>query len=196
MTLPDGLADLIAETLRLRATCMAISQTIVATLDHVEELQRDYTTLVQRGHARSASPRGSRRRSMAGPSRARAARAIERARLEGAILLARTAAHLINNDLTTTVILDEMVRTQVERGERVDPRQLDGAIAAARRAARHLIRLQRVTRLEIQPGYGDSPPVLDLRRSRTRKATAGPGVEARRRDRRLRRSPAPPPSSG
>lgn len=218
-TYPDGLADLIAETLRLRAMCVTISQTIIFTRDLVEGMRRNYISLlklcrVQRSfinptpplHGDSSSARdgalarwggtrpelahGTRRRSEASLARSRQARAIERARLAGALLLARTAAHFVNNDLTSTVILDQMIRTQIERGERIDTRLLDDAIAAAKRAARHLIQLQRITRLEVQPGYGDSPAVLDLRLSHVRKAGGGRGsgsiTAPRRRHRRHR----------
>src|SRR5579885_2005362 len=187
---PCSLADLIAETLRLRALCLTIGQTLLVTRGLVDEMERNYLTLLKRCRARRfrVNPVPRRRdRSRTPPPRAAAYRAvsastrevrrrrrfrptvpvddgaIERARLEGAILLARTAAHLINNDLTTTVILNQMIRTKVERGDRIDARMLDDAIVAAKRASRHLIQLQHIGHLDVEPGYGDAPPVLNLR---------------------------------
>lgn len=164
---PDGIADLIAEGQRVRAMCATVAQTLAITKDLAAELQERADTLAkliaiqQRlldEHARGADRSHAIRESDA--------TALDQARLEGAKLAARTAAHLINNDLTATIILDQMVRKQIESGQPVDLRLLDDAIAGARRAARHLKGLQQITRLELEPGYGTSPPVVDVDRSR------------------------------
>src|SRR6185437_16293915 len=62
-TYPDGFADLIAETLRLRAMCVTISQTIIVTRDLVQEMRRNYSSLLKLSRARRplvnpAAPRG------------------------------------------------------------------------------------------------------------------------------------------
>lgn len=87
---------------------------------------------------------------------------LEHARLEGALLVARTAAHLVSNDLTATVGLTEMVRQRIKTGKPVDPGLLDDAIPSAKRAARHLQDLQEIAGLEFETGYGTTLSVLDL----------------------------------
>ncbi len=92
--------------------------------------------------------------------------AIEAARLEGARLVARTALHLVNNDLTAAVGFGELALERLRGGRPVDPELLVQAIAGARRAARHLRALQQIARLEIEAGPADLQPVLDLALSR------------------------------
>lgn len=101
---------------------------------------------------------------------------LELVRLEGALLMARTAAHLINNDLTTTVGLIGIVQNRLRCGQSIDAQLLDDAVASAMQAAQHLRDLQTIVRLELQSDGGSGPPVLDLVSSRRRPSVRAPQV--------------------
>lgn len=99
------------------------------------------------------------------------AAALAAARLDGAILVARTAAHLINNDLTTAIGLGELIRRRLLAGQPVELALVDGAVDGARRAARHLRELQGIRRLDVDDVYPGDLAVLNLARSTSRGET-------------------------
>ncbi len=164
---------------RVRAMCAAVTETVDGARMLLEETYRNCISLsnligmLQRRLAEPMKGGGQRRgaRRERGGGRAedegggrsgQELAALDRARLEGARLAARTAAHLISNDLTATVGLSEIVRQRVRAGKPVDPRLLDEVIASAKRAGRHLQDLQEIAGLEVESGYGTTLSVLDL----------------------------------
>ena len=91
---------------------------------------------------------------------------LERARLEGALLMARTAAHRINDALAVVVGYTELLAH--DPTVRADPRLTTfarEALAGCLRAAEDLTRLQRIVRLEEDTAVALPRPVLDLDRS-------------------------------
>ncbi len=171
--------SLIEDLQRVRAMCAAVTETVDGARMLLEETYRNCISLsnligmLQRRLAErvatGAQGRGSRRRRRGAPAEDEGGAyseqelaALDRARLEGARLAARTAAHLISNDLTATVGLSEIVRQRVRTGTPVDPKLLDEAIASAKRAGRHLQDLQEIAGLEVEGGYGRTLSVLDL----------------------------------
>ncbi len=92
--------------------------------------------------------------------------ALERVRLEGALLMARTAAHRINNALALVVGYTELLAQDLT--VRADPRLAEcarHALEGSLQAAEELGRLQRIVRLEEDTDVALSLPVLDLERS-------------------------------
>jgi signal transduction histidine kinase len=89
---------------------------------------------------------------------------LRRARLEGALLLARTAQHHLNNQLTLTVGYADMVAS--------DPRlppdlreYVEQILEGAQQAAATVDQLRRVTRLEEIEAGSPSGPMINLTRS-------------------------------
>jgi len=166
----------IEEMQRVRAMCAAVTETVEGARMLLEETHRNCVSLssmvgmLQRRLAESMSStsrrRGGQRHMTAEEAKRVRSRldltALEHARLEGALLVARTAAHLVSNDLTTTVGLTEIIREQIKAGKPVDPKLLDEVIVSAKRAARHLQDLQEIAGLEFESGYGTTLSVLDL----------------------------------
>lgn len=169
----------VEEMQRVRAMCAAVTETVEGARMLLEETYRNCVSLssmvamLQRqlaesvsGASRRDSGRGSQPRLSVDEGKRVRGRldlaTLERARLEGALLVARTAAHLVSNDLTATVGLTEMARGQIKAGTAVDLKLLDDAIASAKRAARHLQDLQEIAGLEFESGYGTTLSVLDL----------------------------------
>jgi len=88
----------------------------------------------------------------------------ERARLDGALLAARTAAHLVNNQLSTTVGFSELLASRPDLPERqreMARLALDGAREAATTTIQ---RLNRIVPLEEAPDTG-TWTTIDLERS-------------------------------
>jgi len=91
----------------------------------------------------------------------------ERDRLDGAMLLARTAAHAINNALGLTSGYAELLASHPTVAD--DP-ELAGyareVLVGVQQAAERVARFQKVTRLEERPSpLGEGRPLLDLERS-------------------------------
>jgi len=77
--------------------------------------------------------------------------------------LANAAAHEINNPLSVvTARLEMLRRRQTDEG---DVAKIDGALESVRRIADIIAHMGRITRLELQGGTADVPPMLDIRRS-------------------------------
>ena len=93
--------------------------------------------------------------------------ASERARLDGALLVARTAAHQLNNALAPIVGYAELL--SMLASVRSDPtaRSYTALISESATVAAELVqRLQRIVRLEEAPSpLGPDKPLLDLDRS-------------------------------
>lgn len=91
----------------------------------------------------------------------------QRARLDGALLVARTAAHEINNALAPVAGYAELLANRAQVA--ADP-QMSSYVACIRQAAAETAarvhRLQRIVRLEeVESALGPRRPVLDLERS-------------------------------
>lgn len=91
----------------------------------------------------------------------------ERNRLDGALLVARTAAHAINNALGLTTGYAELLAAHpAVLADPVLRQYVQEVLAGAQLAAERLERFQHVTRLEETPSpLGADRPVLDLDRS-------------------------------
>jgi PAS domain S-box-containing protein len=91
----------------------------------------------------------------------------EAARLEGALLVARTAAHEINNALTPVVAAAELLPMRPGIASDPEVAALVSAMAeGAARAADWVARLQRITRIQVAAStMGPDRPLLDLDRS-------------------------------
>ena len=92
--------------------------------------------------------------------------ALERARLEGALLMARTAAHHLNNTLVVVVGYTELLAH--DPTVRTKPRLTKfarAAVAASLQAAEDLTGLQGIVRLEQDAAVALPLAVLDLDRS-------------------------------
>ena len=92
---------------------------------------------------------------------------IERAKLEGAMLVARTAAHQLNNALAPIVGYAELLAALPEVANCPTAASYTRQISdAAATAAALVLRLQRIVRLEETPSpLGPDKPLLDLDRS-------------------------------
>ena len=93
--------------------------------------------------------------------------AAERARLDGALLVARTAAHQLNNALAPVVGYAELLAMLPGVRENPTARSYAAQIGEAAGCAAELVqRLQRIVRLEETPSpLGPDKPILDLDRS-------------------------------
>lgn len=89
---------------------------------------------------------------------------LRRERLEGVLLAARTASHMLNNQLTLTTGYAEMLATNDALPAHLRTLAIK-ALDGATEAARTLERLQHVTRLEEVDGGGPRGTILDLDRS-------------------------------
>jgi hypothetical protein len=91
----------------------------------------------------------------------------ERDRLDGAMLLARTAAHAVNNALGLTSGYAELLASHpTVAGDPELARYVREVLGGVQQAAARLARLQKLTRLEERPSpLGEGRPVLDLERS-------------------------------
>ena len=101
------------------------------------------------------------------------------ARLDAALLVARTAAHRVNNALAPLAGYTQLLAQ--DPAIVADPRLTRYATAAqagAQRAAAEIARLQQIVRLEADATVVVEPPVLDLDRSTAPRETPGrqPGV--------------------
>ena len=98
---------------------------------------------------------------------ARQDEAAERARLDGALLVARTAAHQLNNALAPIVGYAELLGTLPAVRHDLTARTYAAQIGESATSAAHLVlRLQRIVRLEETPSpLGPDKPLLDLDRS-------------------------------
>jgi len=77
--------------------------------------------------------------------------------------LANAAAHEINNPLSVITTRLEMLRRQQKTDAEIG--RVDAAIASVRRIADIIAQLGRLTRLELQGGTPNMPPILDIRKS-------------------------------
>ena len=91
----------------------------------------------------------------------------ERARLDGALLVARTAAHQLNNALSPIVGYAELLAMLPSVRNDPTARSYAALIAESATGAAQLVqRLQRIVRLEETPSpLGPDKPLLDLDRS-------------------------------
>lgn len=91
----------------------------------------------------------------------------ERARLDGALLVARTAAHQLNNALSPVVGYAELLATLPQVRDNPTARSYATLIGeSAGTAGEILQRLQRIVRLAETPSpLGRDKPLLDLERS-------------------------------
>ena len=97
----------------------------------------------------------------------------ERARLDGALLVARTAAHQLNNALSPIVGYAELLSMLPGVRDNATARSYAALIGESASAAAELVqRLQRIVRLEETPSpLGPDKPLLDLDRSADRGAS-------------------------
>jgi hypothetical protein len=100
----------------------------------------------------------------------------ERNRLDGALLLARTAAHAINNALGLATGYAEMLIGHPAVAADIDlARYAATVLEGAREAAERLSRFQQLVRLEETPSpLGEDRPVLDVDRSTAQAPSAIP----------------------
>ena len=91
----------------------------------------------------------------------------QRARLDGALLVARTAAHPLNNALSPIVGYAELLAMLPAVRSNPTARSYAALIGESAASAAHLVqRLQRIVRLEETPSpLGPDKPLLDLDRS-------------------------------
>ena len=87
---------------------------------------------------------------------------MDRQRTAGAQLVAREAAHLLNNDLTLLMGSVEMVRHAPELPSTLEP-LVDSALDGMSAAVEHVRQLQRLNRVTTR--LGPLGPRLDLHRS-------------------------------
>lgn len=85
------------------------------------------------------------------------------ARLEGALLAARTAAHVVNNQLTLALGFSELLSQHPDLPEQLKP-LAERAYQGAQQAAASIQQLLRLARLEEQE-HGAMGPTIDLSRS-------------------------------
>jgi signal transduction histidine kinase len=99
--------------------------------------------------------------------RARWEEVAARAKLEGALLVARTAAHQLNNALAPILGYAELLSTMPEVARNPTAAAYARSIEeAAASCADLVLRLQRIVRLEETPSpLGPDKPILDLDRS-------------------------------
>ena len=98
--------------------------------------------------------------------------------MEAALLVARTAAHRVNNALAPLAgYADVLAQHPAIQADPRLARYVTAALAGAKQAAAEIARLQRIVRLEEDTTISLEPPILDLDRSTASEsgATEAPG---------------------